>query len=684
MNMKLLKLVYNALFLIFFCQVLLVGCYDDGITTETYTPIEGQTIADYLESNSQFSAFTQILERAGMKGLMACYGSYTCLAPTNNAIETYIKTYYDGCTVETLPDSVITALAKSHLIDKQYLTSDMYTGYLSTANMYDRKIQVSISKEFDSLQNDSMTVYIFNSSSRIIQANDTVINGVIHTIDKVLEQSNYALPDYMESLADTVGITLFVTALEVTGLCDSMLLEEDDSQDMEDKLSQLASTYSSSGEYTPSSRKYGFTAFVETDAIFAGITDPTTGKPIYTGDENSDLESLFNYAKSIYDEVYPNDAGLYDDDYTNRKNPLNRFIAYHLLKRNVSYSELVVSGVWWSGNEGGDFHEYYETLCDNTLLRLQMVSDKSNAIYLNRCERTNNLMEGVAVLHGNNASYSTVNGNFQLINNILSYNVNIVSMFKTERIRIDVSSLLAELTNNSIRQDDNTDLKAWYFPTGYFESLSYDDNCQCYYDRWPYQAASGWDDLAAFQTDNMNFSGEFDVTLRIPAVPAGQYEIRLGYVCNSLMSISQIYFGYAKSSMQPVGIPLDMNLIGSSAKVGMQLDNALYDDVNGNAENNTSGLVTITENDKAMRNLGYMKGPKAMYRVNKDRVTQGTNICNNWWYLRRIITTQTLQNKPFYLRFRKVDERTGRILNLDFIEICPKSVYNGSESEDRY
>ncbi|MDP4276094.1 MAG: fasciclin domain-containing protein [Bacteroidota bacterium] len=682
MKKNILFTAMTALMLLLFCQGLFVSCYDDGVNQKNYNTFVGQTIADYLESNKNYSEFTQILERAGMKGLMASYGSYTCLALTNTAIDTYISTYYNGSTVATLPDSVINAIAKSHLIDKRYLTSEMSTGYLATPNMYDRKVQVNIEKEFKSTLKDSTTVFLLNSSSRIIIPNDTVSNGVVHTIDRVLEQSNFALPDYMASLADSIGISLFVNALKATKLEESILPIEDKSATMAALLTQLAGKYQ--GDYkVPKSRKFGFTVFVESDQVFASIQDPKGGKPIFTNDRKADLKSLFNYAKSIYDEVYPEDKDQYDADYTNPKNPLNRFIAYHILKRNVSYSGLVTSGPWWSVNEGGDFNEYYETMCANTLLRLQMVSSKSNAIYLNRCDRSNNQLEGVPVLHGTGSSYSTLNGNFQLISRPLAYTPKVENMLKTERIRIDVSSLLSELTNNSIRQDNDLNLAGWYFPTGYFESVNYDNNCQASYVRWPYKAPSGWDDLAAFQSDLMFFSGDYDVTLRIPAVPAGQYEIRIGYNCNSLMSISQIYFGYNRKNMQPVGIPLDMNLIGSNPKVGMMMDNGLFDDINGNVENNTTGFVTLTENDKAMRNLGYMKGPNALYRVGKDRVTPGVKVVNNWWYLRRIITTQTLDNKPFYLRFRKVDERTGRILNLDFIEICPKSVYNGSEPESR-
>ena len=666
-------------------SALLSGCYDDGVEGDSYYVFVGQTIGDFLDADGRYSDFSILLQRAGVKGLMYAYGEYTCLAPTNDAMEQYIQENYPDYTLETLPDSVVEALAKSHLFDEEYLTSDFSTGYLATPNMYDRRVQVSIEKEYDISTNDSMTVYVFNNSSRIIQANDTVSNGVVHTIDHVLEQSNYLLPDFMANRCEDEGFTLFMEALQCTGLTDSLLLEQDESTEMADKLAQYTANYTGSGQKVPTARRFGFTVFVESDEVFSRVYDPQNmAKPLYTGDLESDLQSLTNYAKNIYDEVYPEDAGLYDNDYTHSRNPLHRFMAYHILDRNVGYSDLVLATNEWSVPEGGDYVEYYETM-GGQLLRLQMVSLLGNAIYLDRCERDNNRMDGVQVLSSGNAS--TVNGNYQMLNGVLAYSTGVENMLLTERIRIDTGSLLSELTNNNVRNDQDGEMLGTYFPTGYFKNLTYDDQCECYYNRWPVPASAGagttYMDLMAYKLDNMNFGGEYDVTLRVPAVPAGQYEIRIGYVCNSLMSITQIYFGYDTSNMQPTGIPLDMNRIGTDAKVGMIRDDYLFDDINYDISSNTSGLTTITENDKAMRNLGYMKGPAAMYRVNNDRVTKGQKCTNDLWYLRHIVTTQQLTGDPFYLRFRKVDERTGRLLNIDFIELCPRSVYNGNTSEDR-
>lgn len=567
---------------------MLVGCYDDGVEGDSYYVFEGQTIGDYLDADSRYSEFSVILERAGMKGLMYAYGDYTCFAPTNEAVEHYINSYFPGTTLETLPDSAVEAVAKSHLIGAKYMTSDFSTGYLQEPNMYDRRVQVNIDKEFDAALGDSATVYLLNGSARIILANDTVSNGVVHTVDHVLEQSSYVLPDYMESLCENQGFTLFMEALKQTHLTDSMLKEADESPEMLSKLARFASDYTATGQKVPSARKFGYTVFVEKDDVFKNIYDPQNmGKPVYTGDLVSDMRSLFNYAKSIYDKVYPEDAGLYDGDYTHPKNPLNRFMAYHIMDRNAGYSDLVVTTNDWSVEEGGNITEYYETMA------------------------------------------------------------------------------------------------GWYCPDGYFDDVYYDNQTICYYSRWPQGQDAGHSDLANFKTDNMKFNGEYDVTLRLPAVPAGPYEIRIGYEANGLMSITQIYFGYDRDNMTPTGIPLDMNMVGSDPKVGMIQDAGLFDDINMDPIYNTGGQTTITENDKAMRNLGYMKGPYAMYRVNADRVSKGARITNNWWYLRHIVTTQELNEKPFYLRFRKVDERSNRILNIDFVEIVPRSVYNGATLEDR-
>ena len=67
------------------------SCLDEMHPGQYYT-FQGNTVASYLEENSeQFSEFITILKRANVWGELTTYGAYTCFAPTNNAINTFIK-----------------------------------------------------------------------------------------------------------------------------------------------------------------------------------------------------------------------------------------------------------------------------------------------------------------------------------------------------------------------------------------------------------------------------------------------------------------------------------------------------------------------------------------------------------------------------------------------------------------
>ena len=60
-----------------------VSCSDEPLAENYYT-FTGEMVTDYLQNRSgEFSDFITILQRSGMYGMMAAYGSYTCLAPNN-------------------------------------------------------------------------------------------------------------------------------------------------------------------------------------------------------------------------------------------------------------------------------------------------------------------------------------------------------------------------------------------------------------------------------------------------------------------------------------------------------------------------------------------------------------------------------------------------------------------------
>src|SRR5690606_32353561 len=70
----------------------------------------------------------------------------------------------------------------------------------------------------------------------------------------------------------------------------------------------------------PHKRLYGFTALIESNAT-------------YSANGINSIDDLKSYASQVYDAVYPEDANI--TDITDRHNSLNRFVAYHLLDRNI-------------------------------------------------------------------------------------------------------------------------------------------------------------------------------------------------------------------------------------------------------------------------------------------------------------------------------------------------------------
>ena len=71
--------------------VAMSSCSDEP-TEDNYYTFTGEMVSDYLTSRPEtFSEFTEILQRSGLFGMMAPYGTYTCLAPTNDAINKYLQ-----------------------------------------------------------------------------------------------------------------------------------------------------------------------------------------------------------------------------------------------------------------------------------------------------------------------------------------------------------------------------------------------------------------------------------------------------------------------------------------------------------------------------------------------------------------------------------------------------------------
>jgi uncharacterized surface protein with fasciclin (FAS1) repeats len=590
------------------------SCDSDKIDAQSYYTFIGETVVSYLEKNpDQFSEMSAVLEFTGLDALLATYGTFTCFIPTNEAMRAYYadssKNSYSEFSVESLQEMVFYQIIDT----KRYLSTDFPQGRLANKNMMSRFIDIS----FENYAQDGGI--LVNSSSTIKLKDQEVHNGVIHVIDRVLVPSTYLLP---ESIRSDSSFSLFGEALYLTGLSDSLLGIRDDSY-----VQPISFLNAGGGTVpTPPDRLYGYTALVEPDSVYAeyGIFS---------------LDDLKAYAAAVYDEVFPEDA-VYANNFTHRKNSLNRFVAYHLFDYLCYYNEFVDyyynHGGMMEGKEGV---EYIQTMCPNTLLEVR-AGNRFNV------QKTG---EHISILGKGMKHTTCVNGIFHPIDKILLYDASVINDVLNKRIRIDVYSTLPEMMNIKARGVDAE--VEYYYPSGFFKNLKYKDDETKVNSKRPTGGA------VSLQGDRFHIYGWYDFTHILPPVPEGSWEIRIGIKTRE-RNIVQIYVDNV-----PNGIPLDMGKNAEHPDIGYIADANTDDD----------GI----SNDKDLRNRGWMKAPDYFCQY-----PQGKSGRLSTHSLRRILGIYSLGDGNIHtFRMKSVlSSNTNDYFGYDYIEFIPKGLL---DTEDR-
>ena len=215
--MKSIKSVTIAVLSLLCCPLAmtLTSCSDDP-DAENYYTFTGEMVSDYLDHRPEmFSEFVEILHKSGLYGMMATYGTYTCLAPTNEAIDEYLHSMGKS-SVDELTKAECDTLAWNHIIKKAYFTPDLHDGNFPTANMNDRYLTFSCDSD---VNNGNNIIYYVNKQSKLLVRDDSVENGVVHTLSRIIQPSSQYLP---ELIIANPEISLFASALALTGMSDSL------------------------------------------------------------------------------------------------------------------------------------------------------------------------------------------------------------------------------------------------------------------------------------------------------------------------------------------------------------------------------------------------------------------------------------------------------------------------------
>ena len=669
----------------------LVSCHEEIDASNRYT-FKGETVGSFLESNPElYSDITYILQRGGKLSLLKAYGVYTMFAPTNAAVERYLveqdsiwreslkpgskMEIWTGITspmLEELSDSMCEVISKTHILTIQCMTMDMQGDVIPSTNLNSRFLTLAFGVDED------LRATISVNGARIMVPDMEMENGVVHTIDKVLNPSSRSLGAEID---DMKFLGIFNEALRQTGLDQAIEPYKDFSYTQGDKLTTDLYNGNLDCHYPPN-RFYGFTAFCEPDDVFheAGI---------YNVD---DLAARCR-------QWYPTAT---DEDPQSENNALHKFVAYHLMDRRLPYSRLVCyqiactyftpSSASWSGvfaseqkfTPYADRFDYFETM-QGTLLKVIMPrsnrklvtkSDGSQVTYgdmiflnyskdlvnyadpFNSTAGKNNIPVNVRVLNPSEITdeqypgyrSDALNGNMLLLDNVLVYDEDVMAGYVlNEMIRIDIASMIPEFTNNYMRWYSGADIVfgntagLFYVPDGYSDRIRIRTaETRLYY----MGALNTWNQ---YQGDLMSCKGMFDIAYRLPHVPPGTYELRVGYVADADRGIVQYYV-----DDEITGIPVNMRLVDTDPRIGWIKDEYTAD----------NGIT----NDKEMKNRGYLKGPTTYYMG--DLTTLARDFYRAY---RLVLTTKYFGEGDHWVRIKNVNENdvsTDRFMH-DYFELVP-------------
>lgn len=678
------------------------SCSEEIDDSNLYT-FTGQTVIDYLRSDSTLSDIAKISDRAGMSDRLSAYGTYTCFAPTNEALKVYIDSLYNdkksdnhnGLYAGEVPaDSVMNRLWKSEKCDslcKDIIESHV-TGQKKTTNDFLTGADITMmlgNTHTPKRVNGEITM---DGTTHFIKTDQEVENGIVQVIDRLFYRSTNYIIDEMDAMG---CYGLWVEALRKTGI-DKILQENIRTKGISWFNIEPENQYPYA-DY-PTKCKVGFTIFAEPDEVLKKEGINTFADLVARANqEYANCKNWYSYVE---------DAGINvstGNDYTNQWNALNMFIRYHILHYALSTDKLVYS---YNELKDMDVYEYVRTLLPGTMFKLTGIKDPGGnvgEIRINRQLNTptltsdpgNTNRNGTAYLEANQVidegilvgnskinSRQASNGYVHPISGVLAYKETVPNKVLNERLRFEFMSLFDESMTNRYRGYTGADLKSFFgrtdrnitavrIPEGYFENMViYNGDASRVYYLTKDQANGnyGYDCWNDYQGDELYCKGAYDFAIKLPPVPKdGTYELRFGYVNNGLRTIVQFYLGHSsdRSTMTPCDIPLDQNVDLKSTTVG-------WTDPNTDGDNGAAV-------DKAMHNRGWMRGPN--YFSNKkygEGSTARFKSDGGQHHIRRVVTKQYFkQGEENWFRCKTaMPENTEAEFELDYIELVPVSVYN--------
>lgn len=721
---------FIAIVLIATQAITFTACNDD-MAAENYYTFTGEMMSDYISNRDDMSLFKQVVERAGkLEYLSSIHVKGTFFPPVNSGIEKFL-TDNGYASVSDIPVEYCDTIVKVHLIENARIFTSEFAEESQYTNSLDLPLIIKSTGEI--VDENGLALSVINNSASIINElkNDTVENGVVHPVTEVIVPNTSMGGDLLSANYEQAGFSIYYEALVRTGLIDSLRYYMDEKYETtKNNYPEFRTKIFSGGvfsasdtgyEYTakrPDHRKFGYTLYMVPDEVLFDKYSQYCS-PEKTMDEN--IQGLYQLAVEKYnDQMFKDIQGItpeIEEKFWNmssleeRKNPLNMFMAYHILNRLFTSRDIMLN--CWGTNSGyANPTEWMNTLLDHSLLKIEKVYNRDTerdvdypaGLYLNHS--TASIYNGYAKVRGAHISDPNVTANFSLncafffIDDVLAFDAVTRNNVMNTRIRTDFVTMFPELTTNNMRLhgnyrtqpgytgEDNNENGGngfnFYAPPGYLSNVEFNEDAIFFIQRPKLQ---WWN----WGGDEINILGSsYDVTLRLPSVPPGNYEVRIGYPGMIDRGIAQIYVDDI-----PQGLPLDMRYQADDSRVA------------GIYAGDVAGTVTLwnglsdeerQENMRTMKNNGYYRGPASIYMAfgswagkyptPMDPSTANADYANynRYTYRRKVCDLQVEPGKHHTIRFRSVYTLGNKgCFVLDYLEMVPIEIAGaGGLGEDIY
>jgi uncharacterized surface protein with fasciclin (FAS1) repeats len=236
--------------------ILANGCNDPDLSLST---TEDVVITGYLKNHQdQFSDFLEILDLSGTSGFLGAYGTYTCFAPTNDAVDRYLQKR-GVSSLQELEPGELKDLVRFHVLTDTLSTTVFTDGKLELPTMYGQYLitgAVNVNGE---------SLVRINRQANVTESNIRTANGLIHVIDEVLEPASLTIAKLLEANPE---YSIFVQAAKETGFYDmlnTVSTNDDGTTDWLTVIAQNNTTFANSG----------FADYESVKAYYSQTGDPT-------------------------------------------------------------------------------------------------------------------------------------------------------------------------------------------------------------------------------------------------------------------------------------------------------------------------------------------------------------------------------------------------------------------------